>query len=193
MSRPMSTRKVLLWIIVAVAVLWFLSPSMWFFGNPFLHHGCGDNSTVGFHFFPTFFWGFAGVGWLVHLALALWVWWDANQRQLNGLLWGLLVFFTSVVGLLVYLIFSAQGNLEQAGVPGPGAPRPTPPPPPAAPYAREETRSCSKCGAELKISYLVCPYCAARQQRECPSCHAPAEAGWKVCPHCASSLSDQGC
>jgi hypothetical protein len=40
---------------------------------------------------------------LINLALAVWVGIDAERRCTQGSLWGLLVFFTSIVALIVYL------------------------------------------------------------------------------------------
>ena len=43
-------------------------------------------------FLPVF-----SLGTLISLALAVWVGFDANRRGMSGFLWGLLVFFTSIV------------------------------------------------------------------------------------------------
>lgn len=49
---------------------------------------------------------------VLDILLLVWVARDAKARGLdNGILWMLLVFFTSFVGLIVYLLARPQGNL----------------------------------------------------------------------------------
>ena len=45
-----------------------------------------------------------GIWGLIQAGLGVWVGVDANRRGLSGVLWGLLVFFTGIVGLIVYLL-----------------------------------------------------------------------------------------
>jgi len=48
----------------------------------------------------------------VNIAILVWVARDAKARGLdNGVLWMLLVLFTGIVGLIVYLLARPQGNL----------------------------------------------------------------------------------
>jgi hypothetical protein len=131
---------------------------------------------------PFYVWTFAGLGWLLNLILAVWVTIDANRRGMNGVLWGVLVFFTCVVGLIVYLIVAGtaarNGAASRAASAAPASGQPAAPP----------SASCPGCRASIQPEFLLCPYCGRTLQEECPGCGRHVEAGWKVCPHCAVSL-----
>jgi hypothetical protein len=48
----------------------------------------------------------------LNIAILVWVARDAKARGLdNGVLWMLLVFFTGIIGLIVYILARPQGNL----------------------------------------------------------------------------------
>jgi hypothetical protein len=144
-----------------------------FFG--FFPHGAGHSIL------PFYVWTFAGLGWLLNLILAVWVTLDANRRGMNGVLWGVLVFFTCVVGLIVYLIVA--GTAARNGA----ATQPSPAAPSAAP-ASSPAASCPDCRGRVEPGFRVCPYCGRSLGGLCPSCGRGVEAGWKVCPHCAGAL-----
>ena len=42
------------------------------------------------------------IGGIIGLALAFWTYQDANKRGANGIVWGLVVFFLGLIGLLIY-------------------------------------------------------------------------------------------
>jgi ABC-type tungstate transport system substrate-binding protein len=45
------------------------------------------------------------IGWFViNIAILVWVYRDAQARGTNGAIWALLVFFTGIIGLIVYLL-----------------------------------------------------------------------------------------
>lgn len=46
----------------------------------------------------------AGIGFLINLLILVWVYRDANSRGANGCLWAVLVFFTGLIGLLLYVL-----------------------------------------------------------------------------------------
>lgn len=51
---------------------------------------------------------------------------------------------------------------------------------------------CNKCGAELELRYLTCPYCGEEQRKTCDNCHAHLETDWVACPYCGTrSGTDQ--
>lgn len=131
---------------------------------------------------PFYVWTFAGLGWLLNLILAVWVTLDANRRGMNGVLWGVLVFFTCVVGLIVYLIVAGTATRNGAAThPAPAGAGPSAPP-----------ASCPGCRGRIEPDFRVCPYCGLTLARRCPSCERSVEAGWKVCPHCAAGLEEPG-
>ena len=73
---------------------------------------------------------------ILWIAVIVWVYKDAEQRGMNGLLWSLLVFFGHLIGLLVFLI--VRQDHPVGGAPAaskssaPPASRSTSPPPAAA-------------------------------------------------------------
>jgi hypothetical protein len=122
-------------------------------------------------------WGWSGGGILplglwgvIQIVLSVWVGVDAQKRGMHGLLWGLLVFFTGIVGLIVYLIV-APGLAQREG---------------GAQPAGAAAQRCGKCGAEVQPQFKACPYCGAAMR--CPHCDQPIQAGWKVCPYCTRPL-----
>ena len=51
---------------------------------------------------------------------------------------------------------------------------------------------CNKCGAELELQYLTCPYCGEEQRKTCDNCHTHLETDWVACPYCGTrSGTDQ--
>jgi hypothetical protein len=126
--------------------------------------------------------GLLGFGTLLQIVLAFWVGMDANRRGMNGLLWGLLVLFTFVVGLLVYLIVAqTAGNGQKEQLASGGATSAVP--------ATVAGPSCGSCGEQVEAGFRVCPFCGAALAGACPSCAKPTEAGWKVCPYCSTALT----
>jgi len=70
----------------------------------------------------------------LNIAILVWVARDAKARGLeNGVLWMLLVLFTGIVGLIVYLLARPQGNLIV----------------------------CPSCGNKRLQSAVKCPNCGA--------------------------------
>ena len=119
-------------------------------------------------------WGLPSLGlWgLIQIALSFWVGLDAQKRGMHGLLWGLLVFFTGIVGLIVYLIVAPGLAQRNGGAQPPGG---------VAASAR-----CGKCSAAVQPEFKACPYCGAPVR--CPHCNQAVQAGWKVCPFCTKPL-----
>jgi len=122
---------------------------------------------------------FAGLGvmcWLIWFIIAIlimiWVYKDAESRGMSGVLWLIIVFFTSWIGLIIYLVVRKPKIMAPPpypmapppayGVPPPGyAPPPPayapPPPPPGAPGM-----NCRYCGAPVPPGSMVCPRCGGR-------------------------------
>lgn len=136
---------------------------------------------VGVFGHPGFPWpGLAPLGiWgLIQAVLGVWVAVDANRRGLSGLLWGLLVFFTGIVGLIVYLLVAPSMTARPEAMPA------------AAGIADAPARQCPACRSVVRPEFKACPYCGVRLV--CSSCGERVEAGWKVCPFCAASLDVEG-
>jgi hypothetical protein len=143
--------------------------------GPFLGGWLGHGSVPFFRMFaPISIWG------LISACLAVWVGVDANKRGLNGVLWGLLVFFTGIVGLIVYLLVgpAMQHRNGQAVVPA------QPPPAEAAPSS--EGNRCPACQKEVRDEFKACPYCGTALR--CDHCGKRTRADWKVCPYCTAPI-----
>jgi RNA polymerase subunit RPABC4/transcription elongation factor Spt4 len=142
--------------------------------GPFFGGWLGHDSVPFFRLFaPISIWG------LISAGLAVWVGIDANKRGLNGVLWGLLVFFTGIVGLIVYLLVGPamqhrNGGGESALPAVPGfAPQPA-------------AKRCPKCEGEVHDEFKACPFCGTALQ--CGHCGKPTQGDWKICPYCAAPL-----
>jgi hypothetical protein len=89
------------------------------------------------------------------ILLPIWVGMDASWRGMRPFVWGILVFLTSFIGLLAYLI---------ARLPAP--------------------RSCLNCGEKVFGKYLRCPACGVDFLQRCPNCGSKMKPGWQFCPLC---------
>lgn len=105
---------------------------------------------------------------IIWIMVIVWVYRDAEQRRMNGVLWALLVFIGNLIGLLIYLIVRSD-NLP--------LPKSTP-----------TTYPCPNCQEPVSPDYAFCPNCGTRLQAVCPKCKKPVERNWRVCPHCGQKL-----
>ena len=129
--------------------------------------------------------GFLGFSGLLQLILGVWVGVDAQKRGSNGYFWGLLVFFTSIIGLLVYLLWVTDAmekishEVNQARAQAPGAAEP-------ATVVDAVLPSCPACGGDIEDDFKVCPACGSSLR--CPGCDKSVRKGWKVCPWCTTQF-----
>jgi len=137
-----------------------------------------------------------GLGGLLQIGLAAWVGYDAHRRGMNGFLWGLLVLFTFIVGLIVYLLVGgAMARGQAAPFAADWAARVSPPAAPvrdagvrAATAAPDpDAGSCPHCDEPVQPDFKVCPFCTGALR--CAGCDTPLDAGWKVCPRCARPVA----
>lgn len=184
-SGRSSTDIVLGIVVVLLASLFvlFIMRGLHLWGIPGFSLGGLFPHAPGPSLLPPLLWTFTGLGWLLNLILAVWVTLDGNKRGMNGVLWGVLVFFTCVVGLIVYLIVvgtsARNGAREAAAPPAAGM----------APGAEgEASGSCPSCKGRIERGFRVCPYCGQALGGRCRQCGQELEAGWKVCPRCATGL-----
>jgi len=120
-----------------------------------------------------------GLWGVIQIGLAIWVGLDAGRRGSNGFLWGLLVLFTPIIGLLVYLILAPGlvGNgTHRAGV-HVAAPAPV-------------QRECPECAARIEVGFKVCPFCGVALG--CGQCGQPLQSGWRHCPQCGAEVRRPG-
>jgi hypothetical protein len=105
-------------------------------------------------------------------AVALWTYYDAERRGMSGLLWGLLVFFGSIVGLIIYLIVRSTSGPETDLVPA-------------------HTAKCPSCAKPVQSAFVACPHCGTSLSKKCGHCGKQAEPDWRVCPYCGESINGQ--
>jgi hypothetical protein len=102
---------------------------------------------------------FFGFWFVIDIVIAFLIAQDANQRGMNGVLWGIGVFLLCIVFLPLYLI--VRKPILMAGPPPPGYY----PPPPAAGPPPGAQRMCPACGKYHDGSAQFCPHCGAPQPR----------------------------
>lgn len=88
---------------------------------------------------------FFGVLLVVAILLAVWVYRDAEARDMDGVLWLIVVLLTNVIGLIIYLIVRAD-HPEREDRPPARAGQPTGP-------------FCSNCGRRLREGDRFCSSC----------------------------------
>lgn len=133
--------------------------------------------------------GLFGIGGLIQIGLAIWVGMDAERRGMNGWLWGLLVLFTFIVGLIVYLIVGQTMGPRPGGSTFARIDSPfgrTPPPAANEPPTTRGTGSCDTCHAEVLEGYKICPQCG--HSLRCRECSEVLQASWKLCPQCGTTI-----
>jgi RNA polymerase subunit RPABC4/transcription elongation factor Spt4 len=119
-------------------------------------------------------WRFLTFSGLLQLILGVWVGVDAHKRGSNGYFWGLLVFFTSIIGLLVYLLWVTDAMEKISHEVNQVKAQPS------------EALACPDCGGEVEDGFKACPACGASLR--CPECDKPVRRGWNVCPWCTTGL-----
>ena len=98
------------------------------------------------------------LGFLVYwLSMAWWTFKDVRDRGSRPFAWGLLVLFTNLVGVAVYLI------------------------------ARKEWRECPGCGQGIEKRFRFCPSCGHALKAACANCGQPLRRDWEYCANCGTS------
>ena len=81
------------------------------------------------------------VWFVLGILILIWVYQDAESRGMNGLLWAIIVFFLSVIGLLIYLIARSPQEINQL---------------------KQISRVCPNCGQILTEDDKFCPRCGKK-------------------------------
>ena len=84
---------------------------------------------------------------------------DAYKSKLYPVLWGLIVLFANVIGLIVYLIYK-KGNV-----------------------------TCDKCGASQSQSHLFCNYCGNKIGKTFSKCGNKVSAKDCFCSKCGNKIN----
>ncbi len=147
-----------------------------------LSRGFHNISLNGFDFKPWFpfvpLWSLSFLFLLIWIVVIVWVYRDAEERRMNGVLWALLVFIGNLIGLIIYLIVRQDHPVparDQAAAV-------------TAPLSKPAT-ACPNCQKPVEGTFAYCPHCGAALQPVCRNCGRPTESAWKVCPHCGAQLT----
>ena len=87
---------------------------------------------------------------------ALWVFQNALRAKLSPLFWGVIVLFTNLAGVFVYLLYK-RGNV-----------------------------SCPHCKASQSRNHVYCVFCGKKLTKTCQNCSAPIHPSDGYCPHCGA-------
>ena len=105
---------------------------------------------------------------ILWIVVIVWVYRDAERRNMNGVLWALLVFIGNLIGLLIYLIVRSDNPFPSEKKPG--------------------SYICSNCKNSIDPNHKFCPHCGESLNDICPGCKKPVKEEWKVCPNCGNKL-----
>ena len=109
-------------------------------------------------FFGMFMMGMMTFWFLIDLLLAYIVYNDSlNYNPSNALLWAVIVFFTSILGLLLYLLF--RGPQKQYVTTSP--PSNTSSASNTTQFQNQNQKFCSSCGSQLDNNSKFCSTCGA--------------------------------
>ena len=113
--------------------------------------------------------------------LVIWTFRDIQQRSRDAVvqvLATLLVLFSSVLGVVLYLILrpsetladNYQRSLEEEAI------------------IREidANPSCPNCQHLVEPDYIRCPQCGQALRKQCETCVRTLEVQWKICPYCGT-------
>lgn len=91
---------------------------------------------------------------------------DAQERRVHRpILWGIFTLFTSVFGLVVYLLVRPD---------------------------KLANRFCSHCNGSIEEEFTVCPWCGKEIEKvinKCPKCSTDIKKGWRYCPSCQTEIN----
>ena len=90
---------------------------------------------------------FVVIWFIIFIAIAIWVYKDAERRGSSGALWLIIVILLGIIGIIIWLIVRPPigGHPKQ---PGPGT-----------------GRMCPGCGRPIPMDAQICPYCGKRFQQ----------------------------
>jgi RNA polymerase subunit RPABC4/transcription elongation factor Spt4 len=113
------------------------------------------------------------------LALAFWMWRDADRRGAMPWFWAIAGLVFPVAGWAIYMVVRPPESLEDV-------------------QERElEIRAreaeiqrtgtvCPNCFKPVEPDYLICPNCMKKLKKPCVNCGRPIKMSWAVCPYCKS-------
>ncbi len=103
-------------------------------------------------------WWFTPLAWLC-IGVALWAYRDAEERGMQGMLWGLIVLVGNIIGLLIYLIVRKEEilivrNEETARFYSPVS------------TSASASNLCPSCKGSVQAGFGYCPHCGLKMKAE---------------------------
>lgn len=91
---------------------------------------------------------FVLVWFIIFIAIAIWVYKDAEKRGSSGALWLIIVILLGIIGIIIWLIIR--------------------PPIGGHPQQQQQAagRMCTNCGRPIPMDAQVCPYCGKNFQQK---------------------------
>lgn len=98
----------------------------------------------------------------IPLIVGIYVYKDAQNRNMNAMLWALIAALApTYIGLILYLVVRSD----------------------------YEILNCSVCNTPVEKSFSSCPSCGVHLKATCDHCNYPLQPHWKVCPECSTQIS----
>lgn len=92
------------------------------------------------------------------IIVALWAYQNAKLNYLNAPLWGIIVLFTNIIGVIIYAIY------------------------------KKEKIACPKCHFVQSKGNAYCTNCGEKLLVVCDNCLDPIDINDKYCPHCGEKI-----
>ena len=103
--------------------------------------------------------------------LTIYVVQDAKRLGFSRVLWGVVVFLTTVLGLLIYLLYKQSKQYPELWQQSP---------------RRVPGRACPNCHAVQNPANIYCAVCGAKMEVRCGKCGAPLSPEAVFCPVCGT-------
>lgn len=113
------------------------------------------------------------------VALAFWMWRDAQRRGAMAWFWAVAALPFSVAAWIIYMMVRPPETLDEAHERD------------IEVAAREAElhingATCPSCYRPVEPDFLICPTCMKRLKKSCANCGRPIKLTWSVCPYCRS-------
>ena len=95
---------------------------------------------------------------VLYIKLLIWVYHDAQKRNMDGTIWLLIVVVTGLIGLMIYLIIRDPLVAEKTEQP----PEPTAPQPEPKAEEKRDVKYCSACGSPVSEKADFCSLCGEK-------------------------------
>ena len=96
---------------------------------------------------------------ILEIYICVWVYRDAKKRNMDEVVWLIIVLIFGILGLIIYLIIRNPIEPEKGVQPVEVISTPSEAPIPQEIPKQRNTKYCSMCGAKIPIEAQFCSYC----------------------------------